>query len=209
MALGDYDLSNILDRIRGSFSNESVPLTKRQGIVAEEVLPKRANRYLNPVVRSEVTRPQQATAQLRAPQPNYQYADKAPFPQDLIPALQSASGQYGVNRDILAALIAQETGGLGTPYSPQVSSAGARGVAQIIPKWHYAAAGYQNPLEYANRLDTDPAFAISEGARILSEYLGQAEGDYGTALAAYNAGFGNIGAGSGYAQDVLGRVSGR
>jgi len=139
-------------------------------------------------------------------EPNYSYTDKASIPQEYIPQIESIAQDYGLNPSILAALFAQETGGLANPYDPTAtSSAGAQGISQVIPYWHYQSAGYPDESQYSNAL-SDPNFGMSEGARILAEYLMQAGGDYPDALAAYNAGFGNIDAGRPYANEVINRA---
>lgn len=172
------------------------------GIVNAEYAPEAKNKFKNPVISIDEV-PQQ---QPRLRSDKFNYTDKASFPEQYQPYVYDSARQYNIDPYILASLIASETGGLPQPYSPAVSSAGAVGMSQIIPDWHYQKAGYSDPMEYSNRLATDNPYAISESARILSEYLQNADNNIYDALAAYNAGFGNIDAGYPYAQQVLDRV---
>lgn len=148
-----------------------------------------------------------------------QWEGKAALPQDLWSMVQEQAGTRRMNPEVLASLLAQETGGFG--YEPRRGMSGERGMTQIIPRLHYqeSGAGATDLDSYANRLETDPQFAIQEAARILQNLLlnanvgnqslpqrGDVFADYLNALAAYNAGEGNIPGGLGYAREVLGRV---
>lgn len=93
--------------------------------------------------------------------------------------LFTAAGRtYGVDPALLSAVAGTESG-----YRPQaVSSAGARGLMQIMPA---TARGLGiDPM--------DPAQAVDGAARLLSGYLKTYGGDVDLALAAYNAGPGAV-----------------
>lgn len=62
------------------------------------------------------------------------------------------------------------------------SSAGAQGIAQIVPKWHPAV----NPW--------NPWDSLHYAANLMGEYLREYDGDYTLALIRYNGGFGAIAA---------------
>lgn len=92
--------------------------------------------------------------------------------------LNQAAAKYGLDSSLLFA-VAQQESGL-NPYA--VSSAGARGVMQLMPA---TAAGLGvDP--------NDPAQNIDGGARLLAQLLAQYNGDTSLALAAYNAGPGAV-----------------
>jgi soluble lytic murein transglycosylase-like protein len=94
------------------------------------------------------------------------------------PELTAAAQQTGLDPRLLAAVMQQESGGNPKAVSP----AGAQGLMQLMP----ATArhlGVTNPLE--------PASNLLGGATYLRQLLDQF-GDLSTALAAYNAGPGNV-----------------
>ena len=75
--------------------------------------------------------------------------------------------------------IAMESGWRSLEYSPSLkSSAGALGIAQIIPKWHPDAGDPWNPFT-----------ALTYSVELMRAHLDRANGDYAQALAAYNAGW--------------------
>ena len=61
-----------------------------------------------------------------------------------------------------------------------INSAGAQGIAQIVPRWHPDA----DPL--------NPSAALDYAARLMSNHLNNYGGDWRLALAAYNAGPGAV-----------------
>lgn len=148
--------------------------------------------------------------------PTWPEGDKPPFPQQLWPGVQQAATARRIDPNVLASLIAQEVGGYG--YEPRMGAMGERGITQINPALHWmeTGAGATDMSSYAGRLETDPEYAIQEAARILQDLLlqlgfslpqqGGTFPDYVDALAAYNAGLGNIPGGQGYAGEVLGRI---
>jgi peptidoglycan DL-endopeptidase CwlO len=94
-------------------------------------------------------------------------------PAQYVTPIETAAAANGIPSSLLAALVAQESG-----FNPSaVSSAGAQGIAQIMPS---TAAGMGvNPLD-ANQ-------SINAAAQLLSSYSARF-GSYANALAAYNAG---------------------
>lgn len=116
----------------------------------------------------------------------------APVVQPVIPApppLTLPKSQYiaiaqqdaidaGISPDYFVRQINQESGFNPNAYSP----AGAVGIAQFLPS---TAAGLGvNPY--------DPISALRGAARLMASYANQYGGDYAKALAAYNAGGGNV-----------------
>ena len=65
-----------------------------------------------------------------------------------------------------------------------VSSAGAVGIVQMVPKWHKG-------VDF-DRVKKDPNYALNEGAKYFRELLDMYGGDYQKAAAAYNWGPGNL-----------------
>lgn len=98
----------------------------------------------------------------------------------LMAMLNSAEDQYGIPRDLLARQAYQES-----RFRPDiidgstVSGAGAQGLMQLVPRYYPGV----NPL--------DPAQAIDAAAKSMAGYFAQF-GTWTLALAAYNAGPGNV-----------------
>lgn len=77
--------------------------------------------------------------------------------------------------------IDQESGFLpDVVYGRRVSSAGAEGIAQLMPQY------------YPNVARTDPVAGLTAGAESMRHYLGVWDGDVRKALASYNAGLGRV-----------------
>jgi soluble lytic murein transglycosylase-like protein len=122
-------------------------------------------------------------------------------PSSLDGAISDAGARYGVDPNLLRALIAQESG-----FDPNATSAaGAQGLTQLMPSTA-ASLGVTNPY--------DPVQSIDGGAQYLRTQLDRFGGDVSKALAAYNAGPGAVERFGGvppyaetqrYVQQVLGR----
>ena len=92
---------------------------------------------------------------------------------------KQAAATYNVSEDLLKAVAKQES----NFQTDVVSSAGATGVMQLMPSTA-KAMGVEDSL--------DPTQNIMGGAKLLSQLLNQYNGDTALALAAYNAGTGNV-----------------
>ena len=99
-------------------------------------------------------------------------------PGDLIDQTRQAAQAAGIDPDLFARQINQESG-----FNPKAGSpAGAQGIAQFMPQ---TAQGLGvDPW--------DPASALPGAAKLMKGYLDKYGGDWGKALAAYNAGPGNV-----------------
>jgi soluble lytic murein transglycosylase-like protein len=104
--------------------------------------------------------------------------------QSLMPQITDAADANGVDPNLLAALVQQESGG--NPNA--VSSAGAQGLTQLMPTTG-ASLGVTDPFDIAQNLNA--------GAEYLAQMLQQFGGDISLALAAYNAGPGAVSAAGG------------
>lgn len=95
------------------------------------------------------------------------------------PLIQKYAGQYNVPVDLVRAVLKQESDG-----NPRcVSHAGAMGLMQLMPA-NVKEAGISDAF--------DPEQNIKAGVMQLREHLDRYNGDVRLALAAYNAGPGNV-----------------
>jgi hypothetical protein len=99
--------------------------------------------------------------------------------RDFEQIIESAANKYGVDADLIRAVIQTESGG--NPRA--VSKAGAQGLMQLMPETA-AELGVKNPF--------DPTENINGGTQYLGKLLARYRGDTKMALAAYNWGMGNL-----------------
>lgn len=100
-------------------------------------------------------------------------------PAELEPIFEEAANTFGVSKDLLKAIAKAESN-----FNPSaVSCAGAVGIMQLMPS---TAAG----LGVSNSYDAREN--IMGGAALISSLLTRYNGDTSLALAAYNAGSGNV-----------------
>lgn len=93
------------------------------------------------------------------------------------PAARAAAERAGIDADRFVAQIGQESGWADDViYCRRVSSAGARGIAQIVERFHPTV----NPC--------DPLASLDYAAKLMAGHLTRNNGDWAVALSCYNAG---------------------
>lgn len=115
------------------------------------------------------------------------WLDIAPEAKALAPWLREAARAHGLDRELLKALIAVESGFDARAVSPR----GAIGLMQITPAAGDRYATRQERLRPAGQRLLDPRTNIHTGARMLADLL-RRFGRVDLALAAWNAGEGTV-----------------
>lgn len=111
-------------------------------------------------------------------------------PQQYLGDVANASAVTGLPASVVAWQIEDESS-----YNPNaVSPTGAQGIAQFEPGT-WASYGQGSPF--------DPTNAFAAYDKLMSQLLHDEGGSIFNALAAYNAGEGNLSAGAGYASQIL------
>ncbi len=119
---------------------------------------------------------------------SYQQYLRTVYPLDYTEYIEKYSRDYGITPSLIAAIICTES-----HFRPQAtSSAGAIGLMQLTPEtfaWAQTRAGVKKPQDKTAL--TDPEVNIRFGTYTLTLLYQQFE-EEDTALAAYNAGQGNV-----------------
>lgn len=93
-----------------------------------------------------------------------------------------------IERALALSLARQES-----EFNPDaISQVGARGLMQLMPKTAYRTAKRHHIPYNKNNLTKDPSYNVSLGMAYLSDLLEKLSGSYIMAIAAYNAGTGNL-----------------
>ncbi|HEX3733728.1 MAG TPA: lytic transglycosylase domain-containing protein [Solirubrobacterales bacterium] len=101
--------------------------------------------------------------------------------------IRQQSAEKGVDAALIAAVIYSES-----KFADQTSSAGARGLMQIVPGAAEQIAKESGATTFRLKDLGDPEINIRYGTFLLRELLDRYEGNEVAALAAYNAGPGNV-----------------
>jgi soluble lytic murein transglycosylase len=127
-----------------------------------------------------------AAAPAEAPQPPAAL-DRLRFPVPWPALVRASAAAEGLDPLLLLALIRQES-----KFDPTaVSSAGARGLAQIMPDTAHGIARQLGVAEFQLDALDAPATSVRFGAYYIAQQLRASDGSVPAALAAYNAGPGN------------------
>jgi soluble lytic murein transglycosylase len=110
------------------------------------------------------------------------------FPRAFWPEVRQQSERLGLNPYIVLSMMRQESA-----FDPAaVSTAGARGILQLMPATAQDVASRLSPLDIRLEQLLDPQLSISLGSRYLAGLLARYQGNMVLALAAYNAGPGRV-----------------
>jgi soluble lytic murein transglycosylase len=101
--------------------------------------------------------------------------------------IRQQAAEKGVDAALIAAVIYAES-----KFSDQTSSAGARGLMQITPETAKEIERHSGGTTFELSDLSNPEINIRYGTYVLRELLERYEGDEVAALAAYNAGPGNV-----------------
>jgi soluble lytic murein transglycosylase len=101
--------------------------------------------------------------------------------------IRQQAAEKGVDAALIAAVIYAES-----KFSDQTSSAGARGLMQITPETAKEIERHSGGTTFELNDLSDPEINIRYGTFVLRELLERYDGDEVAALAAYNAGPGNV-----------------
>ena len=101
--------------------------------------------------------------------------------------IRQQAREKGVDAALIAAVIYSES-----KFSDRTSSAGARGLMQITPEAANEIERHSGGTTFKLKDLSDPEINIRYGTYLLRELLDRYDGDVVAALAAYNAGPGNV-----------------
>lgn len=109
------------------------------------------------------------------------------YPISYVEEIKAAADRYGLDRYLVAAVVATESG-----FRPEaVSSVGAEGLMQLMPttaEW----ISYRRGLDHAECDLFDPETNLDYGCWLLKYLLDRYDGSVRNALIAYNAGYGRL-----------------
>ena len=170
-------------RVEGDQAMLSLPGGGLLTIDADRVVKVEPAEIQDPPEKEAAQTPAQAPTEAPAaapPQPiSTSRPDERPEAQSIETLIREAALRHGLEVDLLAAVIAVESGFRPTAVSPK----GAKGLMQLMP-------GTARELAVTDPFD--PAQNIDAGARYLRQLLDANDGKYWRALAAYNAGSGRV-----------------
>ena len=184
---GSSTFSDMIEELIGSMSDEqSAELSSMLGSHAsvagifEEGQQKKAADYLQSLIyEGKISVPESVLQSLSSSTTAVPTSAGEASDTDYKAAIEEAAATYNVPAKLIEAVIKQESG-----FNPKaVSSAGATGLMQLMP----STAKFLGVTDAKN-----PVQNIMGGTKYLRQMLDKFDGDMSLALAAYNAGPGNV-----------------
>lgn len=173
----------LLKEIEGQYSPSLVGL-KRQWDASKENI--RSSSSTTPVSYGDINYDNWTVKSVYQDTLNNYNSKPSGIPEEYLPMIDKASKEYGVPKSLLMGIIKQESSG----DKDAMSTKGAKGLMQLMEG---TAGDIANKIGYSKEdIMSKPEANIMAGAYYISKQLGKYNNNIALALAAYNAGPGNV-----------------